>query len=86
MTFREAFNDLTVRAVRLNNWQAPLDYLEMPLIIKGSRTPWCYLVEQFSREGHSGRTPILSVELMDDNSDWQRFEIDASPIAVEGRD
>lgn len=83
MNFKEAFSDLTVKAVRLSNWAAPHDHLEMPVVINGHRTPWCYLVEQFPREGHDGRTAILSVQMMDDAGDWQRYE-PASPASGDG--
>jgi hypothetical protein len=73
MMFRDAFNDLTIKALRLKNWAAPHDHLEMPVVLNGHRTPWCYLVEQFPRDGHDGRTPLLSIQFMDDESDWECY-------------
>lgn len=74
MKFREAFYDLTVKAVRLKNWRAPKDHIEMPVIINGARTPWCYFVDQFPREGTDGRMAILSITLLDDDCDWEVYE------------
>jgi hypothetical protein len=73
MKFSDLMADHSVRAVRLKRWASPDDYLELPVIVKGSRTPWCYLVGFNGRE--MTRSPMLFFQCDDGSDDWLEHKL-----------
>lgn len=77
-------DDRDVVAVRRSIWRDPEDYLELPPVIDGMRGPWFFLHAIDPETNARKKTPILFIEMLDDNcDDWEPHQ--PAPLNSEGR-